>query len=116
MFFSLESPNRFRDGRINYECEESKIEKLMNRLMLMKFFMWNTIFSIGLLLLWTIVFATSADFIYEIHNRIFAISRDNFNAIIYGLIGLFKMLALTFFIFPLLSMLMLSRNSYPSKS
>lgn len=87
----------------------------MNRDSLMKFFLWNSVFSIGLILLWTVIFATSADFVYEMHSKLFTVSRENFNAIIYGLIGFFKMLTLTFNIFPLFAMLVINRRSDSSK-
>lgn len=83
----------------------------MDRHVLIRFFLWNSILSFGLLLLWTLLFATSADFVYAVHSKLFAIPRVHFDTVIYTLIGLFKLLALLLFVFPLISLLILGKNT-----
>lgn len=76
-----------------------------------KFFMWNTIINVGILILWSLVFFTASDVIYEIHGKFFSLSRENFNSIIYGLIGLFKILVFVFNVIPFFALLILKKKN-----
>jgi len=82
----------------------------MNYQALSKFFMWCTILSMGILILWTSLFACCADWLYEMHSHFFLIPREKFNTIIYAFIGLFKILALIFNLIPWCALLILKQK------
>lgn len=75
------------------------------------FLMWNTILNGSILIIWTFLFAISADWIYQIHNKLFLITRDDFNSILYSLIGLFKIIFLIFNVVPLIVLTLMGRGS-----
>lgn len=68
-----------------------------------RFFIWNTVLNAAILILWTIMLSTSADFVYELHSKFIAISRENFNIAIYCLLGVFKILFIVFNLVPLIA-------------
>ena len=69
------------------------------------FFMWCTIINGGLLVLSFLICACAGDWVYRMHSRWFAISREAFNVAIYSLIGLFKILVLALNLVPYLALL-----------
>ena len=71
------------------------------------FFMWCTIIDGGILILWTLMFALMPDRIYRIQSRFFPIHRETFNAVMYGFLGLFKLLFLVFNLVPYLALLLM---------
>lgn len=74
----------------------------MNAQLIKKFFLWNSIINGGLLIIWIIFFIYAADWIYEIHEKIFFISRESFDQISYKLLGVYKILFLVFNLVPYL--------------
>ena len=72
----------------------------MNLATLTDFFLWCTLINGGILILWTVVFLAAPDFVYNIHKRWFPISRDTYNAIIYTLLGEFKLRFIVFNLVP----------------
>lgn len=82
----------------------------MNTKALTQFLMWNSIINGSILLIWTFLFMACPDFIYGFHTKIVPIPRDNFNVLIYGLIGLFKILIFIFNIVPLIALLILNNK------
>ncbi len=67
---------------------------------LTRFFMWCTIVNVGLLLLSFVLWTLAADFIYKLHGKWFRMSRETFNAVFYGFIGVYKLLVYVFNIVP----------------
>jgi len=67
---------------------------------LTSFFKWCTILNGGLLVFWSAWVAFAPDFIYDIQQRWFPISRDAFNIIIYAFLGLFKITVIVFNVVP----------------
>jgi hypothetical protein len=70
--------------------------------MLTKFFMWCTILNSGLLLLSFLVvaFGFGSDFVYRMHSKWFPMPRDTFNAVLYLLIGVYKIFVIVFNLVP----------------
>ena len=58
---------------------------------LLKILAWCAVVNICLLLLWTFFILVMGDFTFNLHRRFFALSREAFNAIHYGGLGLFKL-------------------------
>lgn len=64
------------------------------------FFMWCTIFNVGLLFLSFIFLAFAGDFVYRIHSKWFPMTKETFNVICYLFIGIYKIIVLAFNIIP----------------
>ena len=72
---------------------------------LTKFFMWCTILNVGLLTLSSIMCVCFADFSYQMNNRFFSISREAFNVVLVGFIGIFKLVVIVFSVVPYIALL-----------
>jgi hypothetical protein len=81
----------------------------MNVQTLTAFFMWCTIINGALLLLWTIIFIGAPDLVYRTQSKWFPIPRETFNAAIYVVIGIFKMLFLVFNVVPYAALLIMAQ-------
>ena len=70
--------------------------------MLTTFFMWCTILNMGLLALSVAVvaFGFGNDFVYRLHSKFFPMPRETFNAVLYLLIGIYKILVFVFNVIP----------------
>jgi len=51
---------------------------------------WCTVINYGLLLFWFVFFMLARDWIYQLHGRWFNISRQNFDAIHYAGMAIYK--------------------------
>ncbi len=71
------------------------------------FFMWCTIINGGILVLWTLAFMIAPDLVYRLQSKWFPIPRETFSAIIYSLIGLFKIFFFVFNLVPYLALLII---------
>jgi hypothetical protein len=74
------------------------------------FFQWATIFGLGIYLLTAGVSIFGRDFLYGLHKKWFAMSRETFNVAIYSYLGFFKIQLTLFVIVPYLALLMMSSN------
>ncbi len=69
--------------------------------LLTSFFMWCTILNIGLLLVASLLgMIFSTDFVYKIHSKWFPMQKDTFNAVLYALIGIWKIFIFVFNVIP----------------
>jgi hypothetical protein len=68
------------------------------------------LFNLALLLLWSLVFITAHDWMYDMNARWFNIDRHEFDLLNYGLIGFLKLINIAFFLFPYLSIKLLLRR------
>jgi hypothetical protein len=64
------------------------------------FFMWCSIINGSLLILSFLIFVFAGEWVYRMHSKWFAISREVFNAALYCFLGLFKILFLVFNLVP----------------
>ena len=69
------------------------------------FFLWCTIINGGVLLLSSVFCIFACGWIYQIHSRLFKVSRETFNVLIYSFIALYKMLFLVFNLVPYIALL-----------
>lgn len=71
------------------------------------FFMWCTIINGGLLILWTLFIFFAPDLVYRTQHRWIPITREHFDLLIYGFLGLFKIFFLVFNLVPFLALLII---------
>ena len=74
---------------------------------LTSFFMWCTIINGALLILWSAMFMLAPDLVYRTQRRLFPISRETFDIVIYAFLGLFKIVFLVFNLVPFLALLII---------
>jgi hypothetical protein len=74
----------------------------MDVTVLTKFFMWCTILNTGILTLSFLMigFGFGGDFVYRLHGKWFPMPRETFNANLYLLIGVYKIIVLAFNLVP----------------
>jgi hypothetical protein len=64
------------------------------------FFLWCTVINYGLLLWWFLFFAFAHDWIQRIHGRWFRLSREQFDAVHYAGMAVFKIGIILFNLVP----------------
>lgn len=64
------------------------------------FFMWCTIISGGILVLWSVFFMAAPNFVYRTQSRWFSLSRENFDLIFYCFLAMAKLLFIFFALVP----------------
>lgn len=65
---------------------------------------WCTLINLGLLIWWVLFVLFAHDFTYRMHTRWFKISHEDFDAIHYRLMGVFKMGVILFNLVPYLAL------------
>ncbi|MDD5328238.1 MAG: hypothetical protein PHY02_10590 [Phycisphaerae bacterium] len=71
------------------------------------FLMWCTIINAALLIGSSIFCAFAGSWIYSIHSKLFHISRETFNTLIYSFIAFYKMLWIVFNLVPYIALLII---------
>jgi len=79
----------------------------MNIQMLSVFFMWCTIINFGLLILMSLILVYAAEWVYRIHSKLFPMSRETFNVVIYSFLGLYKIIFIVFCLVPYIVLLIM---------
>ncbi len=75
---------------------------------LYKFFLWCSVIN-GALLIFSSLFCICAqNWIYSIHSKLFSISRDAFNSLIYSYLALYKILFMVFNLVPYIALAIIS--------
>ena len=72
------------------------------------FFFWCTVLNGGVLILWVLAFMIMPDMVYRTQSAWFKISREQFDLLFYGFLGLFKIFFLFFNLIPYIAILILS--------
>ena len=72
------------------------------------FFMWCTILNVALLLLSSLMCICAGDWAYQIQSKLFSISRETFNVVIYSFIALYKLLVMVFILIPYIALLIIA--------
>jgi hypothetical protein len=72
---------------------------------LKSFLLWCSIINGGMLLLSSAMLIFAGGWVYVIHSKLFGISRDAFNIMIYCFIGVYKMLWLMLNVVPYVALL-----------
>lgn len=76
--------------------------------LLSRFFMWCTLLNFGLLIVSFLFLAFANDFVYSLHGKCFAISRETFNVVVYAFLGLYKIAWLVFCVVPWLALFIIA--------
>lgn len=74
---------------------------------LQQFFMWATLLNFAVLMLWGVMLMSAPGFVYGLHSRWFSFPRETFNALIYGFLGVAKIVWVMFFLVPWLALLII---------
>lgn len=74
---------------------------------LTRFFMWCTFLNGGVLILWTGFLTFAPELTYRTQKRWFPASRERFDLFMYGFLGLYKLLFLTFSVVPYAALLIM---------
>ncbi|HSY51278.1 MAG TPA: hypothetical protein VLC46_20910 [Thermoanaerobaculia bacterium] len=64
------------------------------------FLLWCTVINYGVLLIWFLVFAFAHDWLQRLHGRWFQLSRDQFDALHYAGMSIFKIGIMLFNLVP----------------
>jgi hypothetical protein len=68
------------------------------------FLLWCTVINYGVLLVWFLVFVSAHDKILRIHGRWFHLSRDQFDALHYAGMSIFKIGIILFNLVPFIAL------------
>lgn len=68
------------------------------------FLLWSTVINYGLLLLWFGVFTCAHDWLYRAHTRWFKLSCDQFDALNYAGVAIYKIGVILLNLVPLLAL------------
>ena len=71
------------------------------------FFMWCTIINIVIFTLLTLLIIMTSDLAFRIHGKWFNLSRESFDKIVYGWLGAYKLIIITFNLVPFLALVFL---------
>jgi hypothetical protein len=71
------------------------------------FFMWCTILSSSILVLWTVFFGLAPDFAYRTQSMWFPIPREAFNVVVYSAFAMFRLLFIVFNVVPFVALLII---------
>jgi hypothetical protein len=73
--------------------------------LLSDFFLWCTVINYGVLLLWASVFITAHDWMHRLHGQWFHLSAEQFDAIHYAGMAIYKIGIFLFCLVPYLALL-----------
>ena len=75
---------------------------------LRQFFMWSSIVSIAFMVATFPIVTFGGDFVHRLHSRWFSMTREQFGLIMYGFIGILKIIVLIVFVVPFLALTIIS--------
>lgn len=81
----------------------------MNTALLREFFLWCAVVNLGVLLVWFAVFVLGRDRIYRLHSRWFRLTPEQFDAIHYERMALYKIGILLFNVAPCVAFWIMGR-------
>ncbi len=73
-----------------------------------QFLLWCTVMDYGALLVWFLAFALAHDWMFRLHGRWFRLSREQFDALHYAGMSIFKIGILLFNLVPLIALSIVS--------
>lgn len=76
---------------------------------LKKILLWCIVINGSIFLFWSFFLLFTPDLVYRIQYQFFPITREAYNIVIYGFLGLFKILFLIFNVVPYISLQLSSR-------
>jgi hypothetical protein len=72
----------------------------MDMAILKEFFMWCTIINLGLFIWMAVMCMTCKGFIQRVHGKMFGLSPEIINSMLYGFLGLYKIVFIVFVLVP----------------
>ena len=72
----------------------------MDLALLKEFFMWMTVVNLGLFMWMAIMCMLAKGFIYRVHGKLFGLSQETVNAMLYGFLGFYKIVFIVFVLVP----------------
>ena len=84
---------------------ERRLRIIMDIQTLTSFFMWCTLINGALLILWSTLFLFAPDLVYRTQRKFIPITREFFDMVMYGFLGLFKMVFIVFNLVPFIALL-----------
>lgn len=69
---------------------------------------WCALVNIGLFLAWFLVFTMAHDAVYKLHRIWFSMSKEEFDKSHYIMMGVYKLIIVSFFVIPYLAMQVLA--------
>ena len=72
----------------------------MNVVLLKEFFMWCMVINLGLFIWTAVMCLTARNFILRVHGKMFGLSEDTINAMLYGFLGFYKIVFIVFVLVP----------------
>ena len=78
----------------------------MSREELLVFLLWGAGINYAILLLWFGVFVFAHEWLFRMHTRWFALSRESFDTLNYGGVAVYKIGNMLFFLVPALALLL----------
>lgn len=79
----------------------------MNLQMMTEFFMWSTVINGGLLVFWTFFILLIPDVVYRLQSKLITVSRETFDIVIYGFLGVFKIFFIVFNVTPYIALIII---------
>lgn len=76
---------------------------------LCRFFKINTLINLVFLVLTAVIYYAFGDHIYQLHSHVFAISKEEFDALYYALMGIYKLFFWVFNFVPMVALCCLCR-------
>jgi hypothetical protein len=71
------------------------------------FFMWCTILSVSILIIWAVGFAAAPNFIYRAQTMWCPVPRETFNVIVFSVLAGFRVLFVVFALVPFVALLII---------
>jgi len=75
--------------------------------MLTSFFMWCTIINGSLLIFWGFFIVFMPNLVFQLQRKLFPISRETFDVVIYSFMGIFKLFFIFFNVTPYIVLLII---------
>ncbi len=75
--------------------------------MLRNFFLWCTIINYAIIFLWFILYVIFGDLLYRLHSRLFEITRERFNGLMYQGMMIYKLGIMLFSLVPYIVLLII---------
>jgi hypothetical protein len=95
------------NGRQDEEKHEPfRRRRAMSIQVLTDFLMWCTIINFAMLMLTFFICVYAGDMTYRIHGKWFPMPRENFNTLLYGFVGFYKLIFFFFNLIPYVALLL----------
>ena len=70
---------------------------------------WSSVINVGLIILSFVLLASMRPFIYRMHSKLFPVSEQQFNVVVYSFLGVYKIFIFVFNIVPYIAVSMMMK-------